>query len=113
MLLLSIEIALTVLFLYLRFRNYQFKKHQINPNNDAKDNHNLIKSGRTKRLEKERERFINGVVKILAVGAVVICGTLFWHFSQKVKQHEKDDRIQIKKRTAMIDKPAINFVNNI
>ncbi|MBL4624330.1 MAG: hypothetical protein JKY42_04225 [Flavobacteriales bacterium] len=93
--LLFIEINLTTLFLYRRIQKYRLKKNLINPNNEPKDSHNLIKSGKTKRLERERQRYVYSMVKIFAIGLVVITATLFWYSHQIVKQHRKDGLISV------------------
>jgi hypothetical protein len=90
---LFIEITLTILFLYLRVRSYRVKQNLINPKNEPEDNHNLIKSGKTKRLQRERQRYINSMFKIAAIGLVVITATLFWFSHQIVEQHRKDGLI--------------------
>jgi hypothetical protein len=97
-----IEIAITLIFLYLRLKKYQDKKLLINPKNELEDSHNLVKSGKTKRLVKERDRFINSMVIILAIGLVILSATLFRHYNQVVKQHRKDGLISI----VLIDEPS-------
>lgn len=87
------EILLTVLLLFIRHKKYQNKNRLINPKREAWQTHNLIKSGKTKRLNRERQKYTNTMVIILAIGLVAICATLFWYLHLLVEQHRKDGLI--------------------
>ena len=87
--LLSIEILITIVLLVIRYKKYQVKKNLINPKNETWDTHNLIKSGKTKRLERERRKYTNTMVTIIAIGLVVASATLFWYSHALVEQHRK------------------------
>lgn len=91
--LLFIEILLTVLLLFIRHIKYHEKKSLINPKSEDWETHNLIKSGKTKRLVRERQKYINTIVTIIAIGLVAICATLFWYSHLLVEQHRKDGLI--------------------
>ena len=89
----GIELFFTLLFLGWRYSRFQKFKQRMNPNGHPETHHNLVKTGKTKRIKRERTRYINQMVMILAIGLSAISLTMFINASEIVNQHREDGLI--------------------
>jgi hypothetical protein len=89
-LLLLLEIAVTAFFLIRRKRIFDAVKLRINPNNHDEQSHNMVKTGKTKRIQAARSKYHNTMVLIAAAGLALITFTLMYNAGKIANQHRKD-----------------------
>ena len=93
-LLLILQIAITTYALVWRTKKYKARKLQINPKGHPEDSHNMIKSGKTKALQRVRQKYRNHFALILAMGLAAITFTLLYNANEIVNQHRADGLLQ-------------------
>jgi amino acid transporter len=92
-LLLLSEIAVMAFFIALRMRSFKAVKRRINPQNFPEDSHNMVKTGKTKRIQAERVKYNNTMVILFTVALALVTFTLLFNASAVVDQHREDGLI--------------------